>query len=228
MSEYIEVKDSWVETLPRNITLKEIVTIGTSGFTAFKALKKSFNIISKNLKKPVLITGASGNVGVCLIIILSRIGVLVEVLTSDLKKTSQLRKLGAKKVIYLKKFAKPSNFDLYNEKYSVIFDNLGGDIMFTSLKYLIKGGILVSIGNVLNNISKINVLPLILREVNILGLNTESISKTERKNFIKKFISKDLIKELNRLVKMIKLKNVPSIIKFKKSKSKILRYIIKI
>ena len=45
------VKDSWVETLPRNITLKEIVTIGTSGFTAFKALKKSFNIISKNLKK---------------------------------------------------------------------------------------------------------------------------------------------------------------------------------
>ena len=87
---------------------------------------------------------------------------------------------------------------------------------------------MVSIGNVLNNISKINVLPLILREVNILGLNTESISKTERKNFIKKFISKDLIKELNRLVKMIKLKNVPSIIKFKKSKSKILRYIIKI
>ena len=71
---------------------------------------------------------------------------------------------------------------MLNEKYSVIFENLGGGLISICLKYLIKGGILVSIGNILSNTSTINILPLILRNVSIIGINAEYSNAYERKN----------------------------------------------
>jgi len=66
---------------------------------------------------------------------------------------------------------KTPNFPILYEKYPVVFENLVGDIISICLKYLIKKGILLSIGNILGNISNINILPLILREVRVIGVN---------------------------------------------------------
>ena len=41
--------------------------IGTSGFTAIKAVDEALKTILKNKKDPVLITGATGNVGTYII-----------------------------------------------------------------------------------------------------------------------------------------------------------------
>ena len=87
-----------------------------------------------------------------------------------------------------KSFLKTPNFALLNEKYSAVFDNLGGDVISICLKYLIKKGILVSIGNILGNTSNINILPLILREVSILSLNAEFSITNERKNILQKIL----------------------------------------
>ena len=78
---------------------------------------------------------------------------------------------------------------LLNEKYSAIFENLGGEVISICLKYLIKKGILVSIGNILGNTSNINILPLILREVSILSVNAELTNPNERKKILNSFKS---------------------------------------
>jgi len=227
LSEYIMVPENWVEILPKYLNLKEIMLIGTAGYTAFKALSKTLKIILKNKNKPVLVTGACGSVGSFLISILSNLGVKVEALTSDLKNAKKLKKLGVSNTYQLKKFINTSDFDLLSERYSVVFDNLGGDVISGCLKYIVRGGIFISIGNVIGNISKINILPFILREVSILGLNTESLNNKERKLIINNPQFKVLIKKFSKLIKVVELKQVPAILKLKNYNKNNFRYVVK-
>ncbi len=227
-SEYITIPDHWVEKLPKNLTSKEIMMIGTSGFTAVRALKKGLKTIIRNKNKPVLVTGATGNVGMFLIFLLRNIGANIEVLTSRTQNNIILKKMGVKKVHILKNFLKTSNFALLNEKYSTIFENLGGDVFCVSLKYLIKKGILLSIGNVLGNTSNINILPLILREVSILSVNAECTSVYERKKILEEFKSIKFKRELFKKTKIITLKQVSKMFKLENYNKKTLRYVVKI
>ena len=227
-SEYITVPDIWVEKLPKNLTSKEIMMIGTSGFTAVKAFKKSLKTILRNKNKPVLVTGALSNVGMFTIFLLTNIGINVEVVTSKEKNNIILTNMGVTKIHILKNFIKTHNFSLLNEKYSVVFENLGGDIISVCLKYLIKKGLLISIGNILGNTSNTNILPLILREVSILGLNAECSSKEERKKIFQVFKSTELKKKLLKRTKIINLKEVSKIMSLKNFDKKSLRYIVKI
>ena len=227
-SEYITIPDHWVEKLPKSVTSKEIMMIGTSGFTAVKALNKSLKIISKYKNKPVLITGATGNVGMVLIFLLVNIGINVEVITSKTENILILKKMGVTKIYTLKNFLKAPNFALLNEKYSVIFENLGGESIPICLKYIVKKGLLVSIGNILGNTSIINILPLILREVNILSVNAECSTANERINILKTFMSIKLRKKLLTRTKVINLKKVSKIMKFKNFDKKTSRYVVKI
>ena len=227
-SEYIMIPDNWVEKLPKNITSKEIMMIGTSGFTAMKALNKSLKTILKYKNKPVLVTGATGNVGMFIIFLLTNIGINIEAITSKTENSIILKKMGVTKIYTLKSFLKTPNFVLLNEKYSAVFENLGGDVISICLKYLIKKGILVSIGNILGNISNINILPLILREVSILSVNAECSSANERKNILQTFKSIKLKRQLLKRTKVINLIEVSKIMKFKSFNKKILRYVVKI
>ena len=214
-SEYITIPDHWVEKLPKNLTSKEIMMIGTSGFTAVKALNKSLKTILRYKNKPVLVTGATGNVGMIIIFLLTSIGINIEAITSKTENNIILKKMGVSKIHTLKNFLKTPNFALLNEKYSVVFENLGGDVISICLKYLIKKGILVSIGNILGNTSSINILPLILREVSILSVNAECSSVNERRNILQAFKSIKLKKKLQKRTKIINLKEVSKIMKFK-------------
>ena len=202
--------------------------MGTSGFTAIKALNKTLKTILKYKKKPVLITGATGNVGMFIIFLLNKIGINIEAITSKAENDTTLKKMGVKKIYTLKSFLKNPNFALLNEKYSVIFENLGGEVISICLKYLIKKGILVSIGNILGNTSNINILPLILREVSILSVNAELTHPSERKKILNSFKSLKLKKKLVKKTKIINLKEVSKIMTLKKYNKKILRYVVKI
>lgn len=227
-SEYITIPENWVEKLPNGLTSKEIMTIGTSGFTAIKALNKSLKTILKYKKKPVLVTGATGNVGMFIIFMLTNIGIEIEAITSKSKNNIILKKMGVKKIYSLKNFLKTPNFALLNEKYSAVFENLGGDVISICLKYLIKKGILISIGNILGNMSNINILPLILREVSILSVNAECSGKKERINILNKFKSRGLRRKLLKRTKIINVKEVSKIMKLKSYNKKAFRYVVKI
>lgn len=227
-SEYVVVHENWLEFLPKNYTLRDIMFIGTSGYTAIKSFKVGRKIIMKNLKKPVLVTGATGNVGLFLTLVLLKNGIEVEALSSNINSQKILKKIGVKKIHKTKSFLSSTNFNLLNEKYSVIFDNLGGQILDNSLKFLIKGGKLISIGNILGNNSKINILPFILRETKIEGINTENLKNFERKMILKYSRSINIVKDLKKYTKIIKLKKIPLIIKSKMLNKDKSRYVVQI
>ncbi len=227
-SEYITIPDTWVEKLSKSFTPKEIMAIGTSGFTAVKAFNKTLKTILKYKKKPVLVTGALSNVGMVIVFLLTNIGLNVEAVTSKKNNIKILKKLGVKKIHIFKDFIKKHNFPLLTEKYSVVFDNLGGNIIPICLKYLIKKGIFVSIGNILGNVSNINILPFILREVEVLGINAETSSKNERKKIFSFFKSKKLKRKLLKRTRTLKLEEVSKIMNLKTFNKKTYRYVIRV
>ena len=73
-----------------------------------------------------------------------------------------------------------------------------------------------------------NILPLILREVRILGLNAESSNIKERESILRVFESPSLKKKLLNRTRVINLQEVSKLMNSKKYDKKSMRYIVKI
>ena len=196
-SEFVKVPGEWVDKIPSKLSLKKSMYFGTAGFTAILAC----NLIQKNLSNksnfPILITAASGGVGLLSSIILKKLGYEVIVSTSNLgkNKIDFFNKIDIKNQIDTKTLNKDSVFPLNTTKYSAVIDNLGGKVLSTSLSNINNKGILVSIGNILDQRFNASLLPLILRNISILGINAESTTKSKRK-YIFKFME-DFVFEKN-------------------------------
>ena len=93
--------------------------------------------------------------------------------------------MGANEIINYEEFDKAINLPLLKKKYGAIIDNLGGSILANSIKTLHLNGALISIGNIRSNHSIINILPFILRQVRIVGINAESANLAIRKKIWK-------------------------------------------
>jgi len=197
MSNYFAVSSKFVEKIPSNINIKLPIIFGTAGFTAMLAINQIKNL-KVNKKYPILITGASGGVGLFSVFILNKLGYKITAATTNIKKNKKkLKLIGAKEVINYETFDKSINLPLLKKKYGAIIDNIGGSILANSLKTLHLNGVLISIGNIRSNHSMINILPFLLRQVRLVGINAESTNHLIRnkiwKNIFKYSKDKNLI-----------------------------------
>ena len=71
-AEYIKIEDKWVDKLPKNISPKKAMILGTAGFSAMHMVNEIIKI--KNKTKRIAISGSSGGVGSILINVLSKLG----------------------------------------------------------------------------------------------------------------------------------------------------------
>ena len=209
-SNYIKIKDVWVNKLPNKLSVKNSMIFGTAGFTAMSIVNQ---IQKTKNKKSILITGANGGVGLFSTFILSKLGHYVTVVTR--KNKNYLSKIGAQKVILFKDLKDKTNLPLQKTLYDICIDNIGGDTLDYMLKRIKNNGTLYSVGFTNNkSTSNVNLMPFILRRVKLIGVHTESLRITERSKiwksiqaFIKKFgVNKNLFKK-------IKLSNLPYYIK---------------
>jgi putative YhdH/YhfP family quinone oxidoreductase len=180
LAEFIVVPDSWIEKIPNKMNLKNTIIFGTAGLAAMLAVN---TVINNKLNKnyPILVTGASGGVGILSVYILSKFGYEVSCISRNIKNYKLLKKLGSSEIIDPKKFYNLPNMPLLKIKFSGIIDNIGGAVISLGLKQLINNGAIISVGNASSEISKINIMPLILRGVKIIGINAESTSEKLRR-----------------------------------------------
>jgi len=176
---YVKVKENWVDILPKKMTLKKSMVIGTAGFTAMlTALKIKKDNIGK---KPILITGASSGVGIISIIILKSWGYKIVACTRTKNLSIKLKKIGANEVINLKDLINNTNLPLLKEKYSAVIDTVGGDALKSAYRQVEKKGNIYLVGNVSGEITKLYLLPFILRGIKLIGINAEILKEAERK-----------------------------------------------
>ena len=213
MSSYFISPSKWIEKIPPKINMKTPIIFGTAGFTAMLAVQNIIrNKVNKNL--PILVTGATGGVVLMSIFFLNNLGYKIFAATTNVKKNYKfLKKMGVKEVIDLKQFNKVIDLPLLKIRYNAIIDNVGGDIVSYGSRELSQNGILISVGNAQSNYSKINILPLILREIKIIGINADSVSSILRKKIWLNIYKNIENKKINSLYKEYNFKIVLKVFK---------------
>lgn len=180
-SEYARIPAEWLTHLPDNLSLRDAMIFGTAGFTAAMSLlaleKHGMNAA---LNQKVLVTGASGGVGSMALLLLKEKSYTHVV--AGIRKEYQVEmveNLGADESV---------NFSSLNEKnpllgkqiYDYILDTVGGDLIASLIPHLKYGGSASLCGNAGGNQFNTNVLPFILRNINVLGIDTVQVPIEER------------------------------------------------
>ncbi|KQL50507.1 quinone oxidoreductase [Heyndrickxia shackletonii] len=171
-SEYARIPAKWVVPLPKGLTLKEAMIIGTAGFTAALSVQRlEENGVSPE-KGRVLVTGATGGVGSFSVSILSTRGYQVEASTGKESEQEYLEKLGAASIVTRKEVFDGKIKALGKQKWAAAVDPVGGEPLASLLSQIQYGGSVAVSGLTAGTKLPTTVFPFILRGVNLLGIDS--------------------------------------------------------
>lgn len=168
----IRVPADWVVKCPAGLGLRESMILGTAGFTAALCVDKLIRNGVKPSSGKILVTGATGGVGVVAISLLSKLGFQVTASTGKDAEHGMLISLGAKEIIDRSTIADETRRPLLTEEWAGAIDVVGGDTLFNIVKSLSYGGSVAACGLVQSPVFHASVLPFILRGVNLLGIDS--------------------------------------------------------
>ena len=180
-AEYISVPSAWVLAKVGRFTLQETMQIGTSGFTAALGIKKMLQSGLKPSDGAIVVSGATGGVGVWGVQMLSKLGFEVWAMTGKAEAATMLEALGAKRVLGRDEVLAPLEKPLLRPKWAGALDTVGGVTLASLLKQTSKSGSVATCGNVGGMDLPITVLPFILNGINLLGINAADTPMEIRK-----------------------------------------------
>ena len=187
LSEYIFVPANWVVPIPANLTARSVMELGTAGLTAGLAVKAlQENSISPNAGD-VLVTGATGGVGMISILLLKRLGYSVVALTGKQEQVELLKSIGADRVILRNDFLENQERALYPMQFAGAIDTVGGDVLVKTLKSLHNGGAIAACGMASSVDLSMQIYPFILRGARLLGIYSAESPLESKKEIWDKF-----------------------------------------
>ncbi len=180
-AQYIRVPAEWALHLPKGLTLRESMALGTAGFTAALSVLKlqKWGVVPPN--GDVLVTGASGGVGSLAVALLGGLGYRVVAATGKSEAADYLRNLGAAEVIRRAEVAAEPDRPLLSERWAATVDTVGGDMLAAAVKATCYGGVVTCCGLAASSGLPLNVFPFILRGVGLIGINSEKTPMPLRK-----------------------------------------------
>jgi acrylyl-CoA reductase (NADPH) len=170
LSEYIAVPAQWVVEIPNQLSTRTAMQWGTAGLTAAMAIDALISNQVLPEKGEILVTGASGGVGMIGIRLLSHLGYAVVALSGKPEMDATLKSIGAARVISRQDFAAEPVRALYAMEYAGAIDTLGGDYLVQVVKRLKYGGAVAVCGMAAGVELPMQVYPFILRGTRMLGI----------------------------------------------------------
>ena len=184
-SQFAKVKKDFLVKLPKGISTKEAMILGTAGFTSLMcafAIKAREEILLGEKVKDVLVTGATGGVGSIAIMVLSKFGYNVTAVTGKMDKSDSLKKLGASSIIDRKEFEGEPKL-LGKGVWDGVVDTVGGNILAHAISQTKHSGIVAACGNAGGIKLSTSVMPFILRGVKLWGIDSVAVS-LKRREFV--------------------------------------------
>lgn len=179
-SEMARVPAGWVVPLPKGLSMREAMILGTAGFTAALSVQRlEENGLEPN-QGPVLVTGATGGVGSIAVNILAKKGYEVIASTGKTNEEAYLKGLGAKEVIHRNEVIDASNVTMREEKWAGAVDPVGGTTLQYILSTLKYGGSVATSGLTGGVKVSTTVYPFILKGVNWLGIDSVNCPMNRR------------------------------------------------
>jgi acrylyl-CoA reductase (NADPH) len=185
-AEYIRVPAEWVLTKPQNISCKDMMTIGTAGFTAAYALHKMESMGQQPDQGPIVVTGSTGGVGSLSVAILAKAGYEVIAVTGKKESHDYLKYLGAARIEPREFLNDTLGKPLQRAMWAGAIDTVSGNMLTTLLKRCKRDGNVVATGLLSSIHFTTTIYPFILNGVNLLGIGAGQTPMALRQHLWKK------------------------------------------
>lgn len=176
----IRVPSAWAVPLPRGLSLKESMMLGTAGLTAAISVQELMAGGVQPEQGPVLVTGSTGGVGSLAVAMLVKAGFEVTAATGKASETDYLRGVGAHEVIDRSAVLEGSERPLMKPVWAGAVDCVGGGTLAAVIKAAKYGASVTCCGLVESADLPMNVFPFILRGVRLIGIDSAEYPMEKR------------------------------------------------
>ena len=187
-SEVVRLEAKHTIAIPAGLALRESMVLGTAGFTAALALYRMLQNDQQPNLGPIVVTGASGGVGMLAIDIFSRAGFDVHAITGKTDHADFLSSLGASKIISRKDLhwgQRPLEAAIW----AGALDNVGGETLAGLTRCIIPYGNIASCGMAGGHELATTVMPFIIRGVSVLGIASAGTARAIRERIWQRLAS---------------------------------------
>jgi acrylyl-CoA reductase (NADPH) len=171
LGEVARVKGDWLVALPKGISARQAMAIGTAGYTAMLCVMA----LEKHGVKPehgeILVTGANGGVGSVAIVLLAKLGYNVVASTGRMAEAEHLKVLGATTVIDRAELSAPGKA-IGKERWAGVVDAVGSHTLANACATTKYGGAVAACGLAGGMDFPATVAPFILRGVTLYGIDS--------------------------------------------------------
>jgi len=166
------VKGDWLVPVPEGMSTREAMAVGTAGLTAMLAVMALEEHGLVPGAGEVLVTGAAGGVGSVATAILAHMGHAVAAVTGRPETETYLRDMGAARIVPRAELAETVKRPLEAETWAGCIDAVGGAMLARVLGQMRYGASVAAVGLAGGAALPASVIPFILRNVNLLGIDS--------------------------------------------------------
>lgn len=176
--QYARLEGKWGIPLPKGLSLRESMILGTAGFTAALALYRMQDNRQHPALGPLAVTGATGGVGSLAVNIFSRAGYQVHAISGKAEHADFLKSLGASEVLGREALA--TRRPLESARFGGGLDNVGGGMLASLLAQTAPYGNVASAGLAATHELDATVMPFIIRGVSLVGVASAGTARDIR------------------------------------------------
>ncbi|HXZ45732.1 MAG TPA: MDR family oxidoreductase [Pseudolabrys sp.] len=170
-AEKARVKGDWLVPLPKTMSARDAMAVGTAGYTAMLAAMALERHGVTPARGPIAVTGAAGGVGSVAVAILAKRGFAVHAVTGRPQEADYLKGLGASEIIDRKELAGPAK-PLAKERWAGAIDAVGSTTLANLLSMTRYDGAVAACGLAGGMDLPGSVAPFILRGVCLYGIDS--------------------------------------------------------
>jgi len=207
-SEVARVDGNWLLHLPKGITTRQAMAVGTAGYTAMLCIIALENHGISPESGKILVTGAAGGVGSVAVSILSTLGYSVVAVTGRSGEHDYLASLGAVEIIDREPFSNKPRL-LGKELWAGAIDVAGGNTLANVLSQTVYGGAVAACGLAESMELPSSVAPFILRGVALYGIDSVMAPIARRKQAWQRIVEDLDLSKLEAMSNEITLEELP-------------------
>ncbi|MCE7529716.1 MDR family oxidoreductase [Polynucleobacter sp. IMCC 29146] len=179
LAQKARVKAEWLIPLPKGLTPKQTLAIGTAGYTAMLCVMALQQHGLQPSAGEVLVTGAAGGVGSFATMLMSKLGFTVVASSGRPEESAYLHQLGASEVIERASLSTPGK-PLAKERWAAVIDSVGSHTLANACAAVKSNGAVAACGLAQGMDFPTTVAPFILRGITLYGINSVTVDKAKR------------------------------------------------
>ena len=208
---HARVKADWLVPLPKGLTTRQAMAVGTAGLTAMLSLMTLEAHGLTPEKGEVLVTGAKGGVGSVAVAILSNLGYQVAAVTGSTGSSPYLEELGASKIIARETLEEVIKRPMESALWAGCIDAVGGQILARVLGQVAYGGTVASVGNAAGAAFSTSVIPFLLRGITLTGIDSVACPFEKRLAAWQRIATDLPMEKLEKMIHEAALSDVPTL-----------------